>query len=96
MWPALDTDHHLALVADLYEEGTTGDNNALSEITVVDPDAGKVLARHPIANLINSTLNTSNFDFTSRRGLFVDPRHPYRVPGEPVGQRPGAGSPIEP
>ncbi|MGW3243886.1 S8 family serine peptidase [Streptomyces sp. NPDC001070] len=73
MWPALDTKHHLALVADLYEEATTGDNNALSEITVLDPDSGKVLARHPVANLVNSTLSTSNFDFTSRRGLFLDP-----------------------
>ncbi|WP_189316567.1 S8 family serine peptidase [Streptomyces brasiliensis] len=73
MWPVLDTEHHLALVASLYEEGTTGDNNALSEITVVDPDTGAVLARHPIANLVNSTLSTSNFDFTSRRGLFLDP-----------------------
>jgi hypothetical protein len=73
MWPALDARHHLALVAHLYEEGTPGDNNALSEITVLDPDTGKVLARHPIANLVNSTLSTSDFDFTSRRGLFLDP-----------------------
>ncbi|MEV8207143.1 hypothetical protein AB0P40_17870, partial [Streptomyces sp. NPDC079189] len=64
---------HLALVAHLYEEATTEDNNALSEITVIDPDTGKVLARHPIANLVSSTLTTSNFDFTSRRGLFIDP-----------------------
>ncbi|MGW5276068.1 S8 family serine peptidase [Streptomyces sp. NPDC004044] len=73
MWPTLDTKHHLALVAHLYEEATTEDNNALSEITVIDPDTGKVLARHPIANLVSSTLTTSNFDFTSRRGLFIDP-----------------------
>ncbi|WUD71305.1 S8 family serine peptidase [Streptomyces sp. NBC_00510] len=73
MWPVLDTRHHVALVAHLYEEATTGDNNALSEITVLDPDTGKVLARHPVANLVNSTLSTSNFDFTSRRGLFLDP-----------------------
>lgn len=73
MWPVLDTRHHVALVAHLYEEATTGDNNALSEITVVDPDTGRVLARHPVANLVNSTLSTSNFDFTSRRGLFLDP-----------------------
>jgi hypothetical protein len=73
MWPVLDPEHQLALVAHLYEEATTGDNNALSEITVVDPGTGKVLARHPIANLVNSTLSVSNFDFTSRRGLFIDP-----------------------
>lgn len=73
MWPVLDSRHHVALVAHLYEEATTGDNNALSEITVLDPDTGKVLARHPVANLVNSTLSTSNFDFTSRRGLHVDP-----------------------
>ncbi|WP_431962231.1 hypothetical protein [Actinacidiphila sp. bgisy160] len=69
----LDTRNHVALVAHLYEEATTGDNNALSEITVLDPGTGEVLARHPVANLVNSTLSTSNFDFTSRRGLFVDP-----------------------
>ncbi len=73
MWPVLDTRNHVALVAHLYEEATTGDNNALSEITVLDPGTGEVLARHPVANLVNSTLSTSNFDFTSRRGLFVDP-----------------------
>lgn len=73
MWPALDAGHHLAVVAHLYEEGTTGDNNALSEITVVDPDTGTVLARRPVANLVNSTLAVANFDFTARRGLFLDP-----------------------
>ncbi|MFJ4844876.1 S8 family serine peptidase [Streptomyces sp. NPDC088733] len=75
MWPALDADHGVALVAHLYEEATTGDNNALSEITVLDPDTGKVLARHPVANLVSSTLSTSNFDFTGRRGLFLDTAH---------------------
>ncbi|WP_431953493.1 S8 family serine peptidase [Actinacidiphila sp. bgisy167] len=73
MWPVLDTRHHVALVASLYEEATVGDNNALSEITVLDPDSGKVLARHPVANLVNSTMSVSNFDFTSRRGLHIDP-----------------------
>lgn len=73
MWPALDQRHHVALVASLYEAATSGDNNALSEITVVDPDSGKVLSRLPIANLGNSSLAVSNFDFTSRRGLFLDP-----------------------
>lgn len=72
MWPALDAQHHVAVVADLYEAGTGGDNNALSEVTVIDPDTGKVLGRHPVANLLNSTLTTSNFDFTSRRGLYLD------------------------
>nr|WSX75477.1 S8 family serine peptidase [Streptomyces sp. NBC_00899] len=73
MWPALDAQHHVAVVANLYEVGTSGDNNALSEITVIDPDTGKVLGRHPVANVVNSVLTTSNFDFTSRRGLFLDP-----------------------
>ncbi|GAA0371771.1 hypothetical protein GCM10009530_22410 [Microbispora corallina] len=72
-WAALDDMNHVAIVAHLYEVGTIDDNNAQSEITVVDPATGKVLARHPVVNLGNSTLSTSNFDFTSRRGLFLDP-----------------------
>lgn len=75
MWPTLDAEHGVALVAHLYEEATTDDNNALSEVTVLDPDTGKVLARHPVANLVSSTISTSNFDFTGRRGLFLDPAH---------------------
>ncbi|MFE9613513.1 S8 family serine peptidase [Streptomyces sp. NPDC006012] len=72
-WPVLDTRHHVAVVAHLYEEATTGDNNALSEITVVAPDTGEVLARHPVVNLVNSTLAGSNVESTARHGLFLDP-----------------------
>jgi len=45
----------------------------MSEITVLDPVTGKGLARHPVANLVNSTIATSNFEFTARQGLFLDP-----------------------
>ncbi|MBP2706979.1 S8 family serine peptidase [Microbispora sp. RL4-1S] len=72
-WAALDEVNHVAVVAHLYEVNTTDDNNAQSEITVIDPATGEVLARHPVINLGNSTLAMSNFDFTSRRGLFLDP-----------------------
>ncbi|WP_146075728.1 S8 family serine peptidase [Streptomyces sp. Ru62] len=73
-WPVLDTRHHVAVVAHLYEAATSGDNNALSEVTVVNPDTGEVLARHPVANIVDSTLAVSNFESTSRRGLFLDTR----------------------
>jgi hypothetical protein len=73
LWPALDTTHHVALEASLYENGVETDNNAMSEITVLDPATGTVLARHPVANLVNSTVAGSNFDFTGRQGLFLDP-----------------------
>jgi hypothetical protein len=73
LWPALDTTHHVAVEASLYENGVETDNNAMSEITVLDPATGTVLARHPVANLVNSTVAGSNFDFTGRQGLFLDP-----------------------
>ncbi|GGK70635.1 hypothetical protein Sme01_27420 [Sphaerisporangium melleum] len=73
-WAALDDVNHLALVAHLYEAGTTDDNNAMSEITVIEPDTGKVLARHPVVNLVNSTIGVSNVDATSRQGLYLDPK----------------------
>ena len=40
-----------------------------------------MLARHPVANLVNSTVAGSNFDFTGRQGLFLDPGDPHRVGG---------------
>ncbi|MEU6418187.1 S8 family serine peptidase [Streptomyces spiralis] len=73
VWPVLDTHNNVAVVAHLYEEATSGDNNALSEITVVEPDTGKVLARHPLANLVNSMGGLNNFEPTSLRGLHLDP-----------------------
>ncbi|MGW4641433.1 S8 family serine peptidase [Sphaerisporangium sp. NPDC004334] len=72
-WAALDDLNHVAVIAHLYEAGTTGDNNALSEITVIEPDTGKVLARHPVVNLVNSTIATSNISPDSRQGLYLDP-----------------------
>ncbi|GAA4512355.1 hypothetical protein GCM10023191_077920 [Actinoallomurus oryzae] len=73
VWPVYDSVHHVAVEAGLYESGAEADNNAMSEITVLDPDTGKVLARHPVANLVYSTVAGSNFEFTSRQGLYVDP-----------------------
>ncbi|MBM9509374.1 S8 family serine peptidase [Actinacidiphila acididurans] len=73
VWPALDDTHQVAVEASLYENGVETDNNAMSEITVLDPATGKVLARHPVANLVDSTIAGSNFDFTGRQGLFLDP-----------------------
>ncbi|WP_055589514.1 S8 family serine peptidase [Streptacidiphilus griseoplanus] len=72
-WPVLDTRHNVAVVAHLYEEATAGDNNALSEITVVEPDTGKVLARYPLVNLVNTMGGLTNFEPTSLRGLHLDP-----------------------
>ncbi|MBY8883117.1 S8 family serine peptidase [Actinacidiphila acidipaludis] len=73
VWPALDTTRHLAVEASLYENAVETDNNAMSEITVLDPATGTVLARHAVANLVDSTVAGSNFDFTGRQGLFLDP-----------------------
>ena len=73
VWPTLDSTHQVAVEASIYESGVETDNNAMSEITVLDPATGKVLARHPVANLVGSTVAGSNFDFTGRQGLFLDP-----------------------
>ncbi|MER6464119.1 S8 family serine peptidase [Streptomyces sp. NPDC001228] len=74
LWPTLDSAHQVAVEAGLYESGVETDNNAMSEITVLNPATGKVLARHAVANLVASTIAGSNFDFTGRQGLFLDPR----------------------
>ena len=73
VWPALDSTHQVVVEASLYESGVETDNNAMSEITVLNPATGKVLARHAVANLVDSTVAGSNFDFTGRQGLFLDP-----------------------
>ncbi|MFG3590549.1 S8 family serine peptidase [Streptomyces sp. NPDC047990] len=73
LWPTLDGAHQVAVEASLYENGVETDNNAMSEITVLNPATGKVLARHAVANLVASTIAGSNFDFTGRQGLFLDP-----------------------
>ncbi|MFF4121565.1 S8 family serine peptidase [Streptomyces sp. NPDC001714] len=73
VWPTLDTTHQIAVEASLYESGVETDNNAMSEITVLNPATGEVLARHAVANLVNSTIAGSNFEFTGRQGLFLDP-----------------------
>ncbi|MGY5048422.1 S8 family serine peptidase [Streptomyces sp. 900105755] len=73
VWPALDSTHQVAVEASLYESGVETDNNAMSEITVLNPATGEVLARHAVANLVASTIAGSNFDFTGRQGLFLDP-----------------------
>ncbi|MFC4535555.1 S8 family serine peptidase [Sphaerisporangium dianthi] len=72
-WAALDEVNHLAVIAHLYEAGTTDDNNALSEITVIEPGTGKVVARHPVVNLVNSVIDVSNVSSSSRQGLYLDP-----------------------
>ncbi|MFQ3555272.1 S8 family serine peptidase [Streptomyces gramineus] len=74
VWPTLDSTHRIVVEANLYESGIETDNNAMSEITVLDPTTGQVLARHAVANLVDSTVAGSNFDFTGRQGLFLDPR----------------------
>ncbi|WP_234543559.1 S8 family serine peptidase [Streptomyces shenzhenensis] len=73
VWPTLDSAHQVAVEASLYESGVETDNNAMSEITVLNPATGEVLARHAVANLVNSTVAGSNFEFTGRQGLFLDP-----------------------
>ena len=45
----------------------------MSEVTVIDPHSGTVLSRKAIVNVVSSTVAGSNFDFTSRQGLYLDP-----------------------
>lgn len=72
-WMSYDAAHHVLVEASLYESGVETDNNAMSEITVIDAGTGQVLSRKSVANLVNSTVAGSNFDFTSRQGLYLDP-----------------------
>jgi hypothetical protein len=72
-WPTYDAVHHVIVEASIYEENVETDNNAMSEITVINPATGAVLSRLPVANLIDSTEVGVNFDFTSHQGLYLDP-----------------------
>jgi hypothetical protein len=72
-WPAYDALHNVVVESSLYESGADQDNNPMSEITVLDPDTGQVLARHQTVNVVNSTIADSNFGFTSRQGMYLDP-----------------------
>jgi hypothetical protein len=72
-WLTYDPTHKVLVEASLYEAGVATDNNAMSEITVIDPATGQVLSRQPVANLVDSTVVGTNFDFTSHAGLYLDP-----------------------
>ena len=72
-WLAYDPDHGVLVEASIFEANLLTDNNAMSEITVINPTTGAVLDRLPIANLINSTEEGVNFDFTTHQGLYLDP-----------------------
>jgi len=72
-WLTYDPVHQVLVEASIYEAAVATDNNAMSEITVIDPATGQVLSRQPVANLVDSTLSGPNFDFTSRAGLYLDP-----------------------
>jgi hypothetical protein len=72
-WPAYDPVSKVVVEASIYEENIDTDNNAMSEITVIDAGTGMVLERLPVANIIDSTESGTNFDFTSHQGLFLDP-----------------------
>lgn len=54
-WLTYDPAHNVIVEASIFEANFATDNNAMSEITVPNPTTGAVLARLPIANLINST-----------------------------------------
>ena len=72
-WLTYDPVRNVIVEASIFESNFETDNNAMSEITVLNPATGAVLARLPIANLINSTEEGVNFDFTSHQGLYLDP-----------------------
>ena len=72
-WVTYNPVHNVIVEASIFEANFETDNNAMSEITVINPATGAVLERLPIANLINSTEEGVNFDFTSHRGLYLDP-----------------------
>jgi hypothetical protein len=72
-WLTYDPVHNVIVEASIFESNFETDNNAMSEITVLRPATGAVLARLPIANLIDSTEEGVNFDFTSHQGLYLDP-----------------------
>jgi hypothetical protein len=61
------------LVAQLYGRNTATDNNAMSEVDVLDPATGAVQNRSTAVNLTNSTEATTNLDFTTHRGMQIDP-----------------------
>jgi hypothetical protein len=71
-WLTYDPAHKVLVEASIYEEGVETDNNAMSEITVIDPGTGQVLARQAVANIVDSTESGTNFEFTSHRGLYLD------------------------
>ncbi|MFD0784390.1 hypothetical protein ACFQZ8_10760, partial [Micromonospora azadirachtae] len=72
-WLTYDAAHHVLVQTSLYEADHDTDNNPMSEVTLIDPDTGTVLSRKPMVNLVNSTIGASNFDFTARQGLYLDP-----------------------
>lgn len=72
-WPTYDPVNKVVVEASIYEENIDTDNNAMSEITVINAGTGTVLERLPVANIIDSTESDTNFDFTSHQGLFLDP-----------------------
>jgi hypothetical protein len=72
-WPVYDAVNDVVLVAQLYGTTLATDNNAMSEVDVLDPATGAVRKRITTVNLMNSTEATTNFDFTTHRGLQIDP-----------------------
>jgi hypothetical protein len=72
-WLDYDPVHNVLVEASIFEANLLTDNNAMSEITVINPTTGAVLDRLPIANLIDSTEAGVNFDFTTHQGLYLDP-----------------------
>ncbi|HEY5396473.1 MAG TPA: hypothetical protein VIL16_13840 [Trebonia sp.] len=68
-----DPVHNVLVEASIFEANFLTDNNAMSEITVINPTTGAVLNRLPIANLIDRTEEGVNFDFTTHQGLYLDP-----------------------
>jgi hypothetical protein len=72
-WITDDPVHNVLVEASIFESTLETDNNPMSEITVINPTTGAVLDRLPIVNLINSTEEGVNFDFTSHQGLYLNP-----------------------
>ena len=72
-WLSYDATNQVLVETSIFENGIFTDNNPTSEVTVIDPQTGAVLAHKPIVNVVDSTLSDSNFDFTHRQGLYLDP-----------------------
>jgi hypothetical protein len=72
-WPVVDSRNGVLLVASLFEQNAGEDNNAMSEVDVVDLATGKVVDRQADFNFVNSTLADENLEFSGMQGIQLNP-----------------------